>query len=170
MRRTFEAQVGERTVTVTVAEHDGGRYEVTLDGRERIADARPLGERAWSVVLDGAVHTLDLEGELPDLTVHFRDRSVPVKLVDARRKLLAEAGRPTGPKGGPTAIRAHMPGKVVKVLAAAGTRVSAGQGLLVVEAMKMENELRAPRDGTVVAVRAREGQAVEAGETLATLE
>jgi biotin carboxyl carrier protein len=155
---------------VNVAAQEDGRYEVTIDGQVCVADARSLGERAWLVMLDGAVHTVDLEGELPDLAVHFRDRSVPVKLVDARRRLLAEARRRSGHKGGPTAVRTPMPGKVVKVLVPAGTRVSAGQGLLVVEAMKMENEMRAPRDGTVVEVRVREGQAVEAGETLAMLE
>ena len=63
-----------------------------------------------------------------------------------------------------------MAGKVVKVLAPKGTTVTAGQGLLIVEAMKMENELKSPRDGTVTEVSVSEGQAVEAGEPLATLE
>ncbi|MSP63788.1 MAG: biotin/lipoyl-binding protein [Myxococcales bacterium] len=62
-----------------------------------------------------------------------------------------------------------MPGKVVKVLVQVGDAVKAGQGLLVVEAMKMENELRAPRDGAVADVSAREGQSVEAGQILATI-
>jgi pyruvate carboxylase subunit B len=63
-----------------------------------------------------------------------------------------------------------MPGKVVKVLVQAGDAVKAGQGVIVVEAMKMENELRAPRDGVVKSVSAREGQAVESGQTLAVLD
>jgi biotin carboxyl carrier protein len=170
MRRAFEARVGERKVDVSVAAQEGGRYEVTIDGRAYLVDARSLGGRAWSIVLDGAAHTLDIEGEAPDLTVHFRDRAVPVELIDARRTLLAAAGRRGGAKAGPIAIIASMPGKVVKVLAPAGTKVSDGQGLLVVEAMKMENEMRAPRDGVVLEVKVREGQAVEAGETLAMLE
>jgi biotin carboxyl carrier protein len=170
MTRKFRAQVGERSVEVSVVELEGGRCEVTVGDRVRVVDARALGQRAWSLVLDGRAHTVDLEGELPELAVHFRDQSVPVKLVDARRALLAEAGRRGGHKAGPLPIRSPMPGKVVKLLAAIGTRVAAGQGLLVVEAMKMENEMRAPRDGTVVAIRVREGQTVEAGEELATLE
>jgi biotin carboxyl carrier protein len=169
MKPVFEAQVGGRTVTVSVGEPEGGRFEVTIDGQAYVVDARPTGERAWSIILDGAAYTVDLEGEIPEVAVNLRERSVPVKLVDARRKLLAEAGRLTGHKG-PTAIRAPMPGKVVKVLAPKGTTVTAGQGVIVVEAMKMENELRAPRDGTIVEVGVREGQAVEAGEALATLE
>jgi biotin carboxyl carrier protein len=62
-----------------------------------------------------------------------------------------------------------MPGRVVRVLAAAGTEVAAGQGLVVVEAMKMENELRAPHAGRVAELTVREGQAVEAGATLAVI-
>ena len=171
MSRMFDAQVGDRTVQVSVAAEEGGRLEITLDGQACNADVCHLGERAWSVILDGAVYTLDLEGTPPDVSVHFRERSVPVKLVDTRRKLLAEAARLTGGyRGGRLAIRAPMAGKVVKVLAPKGTTVTAGQGLLVVEAMKMENELKSPRDGTVTEVSVSEGQTVEAGEPLATLE
>jgi biotin carboxyl carrier protein len=63
-----------------------------------------------------------------------------------------------------------MPGKLVRVLVEAGQTVSAGQGLVVVEAMKMENELRAPRAGRVLQVAAREGQTVETGALLVSLE
>jgi biotin carboxyl carrier protein len=62
-----------------------------------------------------------------------------------------------------------MPGRVVRVLAAAGDDVAAGQGLVVIEAMKMENEIRAPRAGRVLELGVREGQAVEAGALLAVV-
>ena len=68
--------MGERTVEVRVAALEGGRYEVTIDGQARVVDARTLGERAWSLIVDGAVHTVDVAGELPDVVVHFRDHSV----------------------------------------------------------------------------------------------
>ena len=63
-----------------------------------------------------------------------------------------------------------MPGRIVKVLVKAGDRVAGGQGLVVVEAMKMENELRAPRDGTVAAVRVSEGMSVDANAVLVVVE
>jgi biotin carboxyl carrier protein len=63
-------------------------------------------------------------------------------------------------------IVAPMPGKIVRVLVIAGDRVEAGQGLLVVEAMKMQNEIRSPKSGTVESVQVEEGQAVNAGEVL----
>ena len=72
--------------------------------------------------------------------------------------------------GGPQRIVAPMPGKVVRVLVAAGDRVAARQGLVVVEAMKMENELRAAGDGRVVSVAVTEGQSVDAGALLAVVE
>ena len=71
---------------------------------------------------------------------------------------------------GPREIVAPMPGRIVKLLVGAGDRVAANQGLVVVEAMKMENELRAPREGVVVAVRVSEGMSVEANTVLVVVE
>ena len=71
---------------------------------------------------------------------------------------------------GPVEVRAQMPGKVIKVLVAPGDTVEAGQGLVVVEAMKMQNEMKAPKGGKVARVHAREGATVTAGEPLAVVE
>ena len=168
MIRRYHVQVAERAIEVSLEEENGG-YLVSVDGQARRVDACRLGERAWSLVLDGAAYTIDVEGEGDELSVHLGDHSVPVRIVDARRQLLAQVAGRGGQKSGPLAVRSPMPGKVVKVLVVAGSAVKAGQGLIVVEAMKMENEMRAPRDGTVAEVAVREGQAVEAGETLASL-
>ncbi len=67
-------------------------------------------------------------------------------------------------------VKAAMPGKVVRVLAQAGEAVEAGQGLLILEAMKMQNELKSPRAGVVAAVRVQEGNTVTSGQVLVTLE
>jgi biotin carboxyl carrier protein len=71
---------------------------------------------------------------------------------------------------GRASINAAMPGKVVRVLVAVGDDVVAGQGILVVEAMKMQNELKAPRDGRVMAIEVKENDSVNAGAVLATIE
>lgn len=71
---------------------------------------------------------------------------------------------------GRASINAAMPGKVVRVLVAVGDDVVAGQGILVVEAMKMQNELKAPRDGRVMAIEVKENESVTAGAVLATIE
>jgi biotin carboxyl carrier protein len=93
---------------------------------------------------------------------------MPLKLVDARSKVAAGVTRPQAT--GPQAVRSPMPGKVVKVLVAPGDSVKSGAPVVVVEAMKMENELRSPRDGKVREVKVQEGQAVEANQMLVTIE
>ena len=97
--------------------------------------------------------------------MHLRGGAVDVVLQEARGDVRAAARRASGP----FRLVSPMPGRVVRVLAAAGADVAAGQGLVVVEAMKMENELRAPRAGRVAEVAVREGQAVDAGALLAVI-
>jgi len=90
-----------------------------------------------------------------------------VQLLDDR------AMRARGRAGGDSSqreLRAVMPGKVVAVLVEVGTAVEVGQGVLVIEAMKMENEIAAPRSGTVQEIKVQPGQAVEAGELLAVID
>jgi biotin carboxyl carrier protein len=104
-----------------------------------------------------------------DFDVHLGGRRVPVQIRPAggfgrQKKSAAAAGT------GPQRIAAPMPGRIVRVLVAAGDEVKARQGLVVVEAMKMENELRAARDGRVRAVSVVEGQSVEAGAILLVVE
>jgi biotin carboxyl carrier protein len=160
---------------VTAEPLDGGKWRVVLAGRARVIEARRLtdGVKAgtWSIVGEGGgkVTIVDVDGAAPDLTVTVDNLSVPIKVVDARRKLAgAAAARPQA--SGPTAIKSPMPGKVVKLLCKAGDSVKSGQGVAIVEAMKMENELRAPRDGKIKDVVVKEGQPVEGGQTLATIE
>lgn len=104
-----------------------------------------------------------------DFDVHVAGRTVPVQIRLAGgfgRQTKAAAASGTGPQR----VIAPMPGKIVRVLVAAGDQVQARQGLVVVEAMKMENELRAARDGRVRDVSVVEGQSVEAGTTLLVVE
>ncbi len=103
-----------------------------------------------------------------DLIVHVNGVAVPVTVVDGRRRR-RERGGEAGADAQPRSIVAPMPGRIVKVLVQPGEAVEARQGLVVVEAMKMENELRAPRSGTVAEVRVSEGASVEANAVLVVL-
>jgi biotin carboxyl carrier protein len=94
-------------------------------------------------------------------------RTVPVRLLAPGTRASSTGG--TAHAAGPAAIVAPMPGRVVKVLVAPGDAVAARQGLVVVEAMKMENELRAPRAGTVAEVRVQEGAPVDANAVLVVI-
>ncbi len=100
------------------------------------------------------------------LDVVFGGQRVLVNLGDLRDR------SPRGKKdfAGPQEIRAHMPGKVIKILVAKGDRVTAGQGVLTIEAMKMQNEMKAPKEGLVTRLHAEEGATVAAGETLMVIE
>jgi biotin carboxyl carrier protein len=93
-----------------------------------------------------------------------------VEARSARVAALAQQARGAAAAAGPAIVRSPMPGRLVKVLVKTGDRVTAGQPVVVVEAMKMENELRAPRAGTVREVRAPEGAAVESGQDLVVVD
>ncbi|MFN8002581.1 MAG: biotin/lipoyl-containing protein [Acidobacteriota bacterium] len=93
---------------------------------------------------------------------------IPVAVYDKKR-LRGNAAAGAG-SGGRVTLTAPMPGKIVRVLLAAGAEVAAQQGVLIVEAMKMQNEVQSPRAGQVVEIRVSEGQTVNAGEVLAVIE
>ena len=93
---------------------------------------------------------------------------IPIKLIDPKK--LRAGGGAGDQTDGVAEIRTAMPGKVVTILAPEGTEVEAGDGVIVVEAMKMQNELRSPKSGTVTAIKAEEGATVAAGQVLAVIE
>ena len=161
----FDATVDGVTIRVEVRGMDG-QYRVTLDGRPRDIDARETGRHFLSLLVDGRSREAGIEKTAGGYTVVLEDDVVQVELADASRGTSAPVRR----KDGPARITAPMPGRIVRVLVVPGEDVAAGQGLIVVEAMKMENELKAPRAGRVQGVPAREGQPVDTGALLVVLE
>jgi biotin carboxyl carrier protein len=161
----FDATVGERTRRVEVRRRNG-RFAVTIDGRTLELDWAETGAAFASLVLaDRTSHEVALERLGEGVRVHTRHGAIDVVLAPAAR-----GARPAEKRAsGPLRLTAPMPGRVVRVLAEAGAEVEAGQGVVVVEAMKMENELRAPRSGRVAEVAVREGQAVETGALLVVI-
>jgi biotin carboxyl carrier protein len=147
---------------------DGSEWRFQLDGAaERCAQVRDAEPSVYSVLLDGRSYDARVE-EAPDgLVVVIAGHRFEIGVRDPRRWSRKHGG--AGAEGRHNVI-APMPGKVVRVLVAAGDEVVTGQGLLVVEAMKMQNEMKAIRPGRVVSVTAREGATVSAGEILATIE
>jgi biotin carboxyl carrier protein len=166
---TFELDVDGLVRTVQVS-REGGRFEVVLDGGRHVVDAVAIEPGRWSFLTeDGRSHEVAVSsGRNGTLTVVVDGSVVPVAIRDSRRR--RGVARAYGATNGPARITAPMPGKVVRVLAARGQTVAARQGVVVVEAMKMENELRAPRAGTVAEVLVQEGAPVEAGALLLTIE
>ena len=158
-----------RLHAVEVAQAPEGLLLVTVDGVAAEVDVRRLGDGSLGLRLaDGATHVLFVErGTPPDQRVVSVDGHRLVTTLNGRRARRAdEHAGATGQQR----IAAPMPGKVVRVLTAVGQDVDARQPLVVVEAMKMENELSAGRAGRVVEVLVAEGQSVEAGRLLVVVE
>jgi len=163
----FTAVAGDQTHAIEVVELAEGRYQVSIDGRVRVVDGRPAGDTTLSLLIEHASTEVSVLCRGDEYAVEANGRLHRLRLLDERaQRRLARAG---GPAGSPE-VKAAMPGKVVAVLVEVGATVERGQGLLVIEAMKMENEIAAPRSGRVAEIRVKPGQAVEAGETLAVVE
>jgi biotin carboxyl carrier protein len=162
----FDAVVEGRPLRVEV-QQAGGRFAVTLAGRPLQVDFLPEGRHFASLLVDGKSYDVGLEPRDSGYAVFLSDDTLEVQLHDASRPAAAFAKRTAH---GPASVQAPMPGKIVRVLVPVGEQVVAGQGLVVIEAMKMENELRAERAGRVREVKVAEGQAVEAGALLVVLE
>ena len=174
----FEIAIGDKLRTVGIV-RKGGMLHVDLDGRTHIVDARRISDSVVSMLVqagDAATPSRSIDAAFAaqqaagDFDVHLNGLTIPVQIRPAGafgRQNKAGAGAATT---GPQRITSPMPGKVVRVLVKAGDDVKARQGLVVVEAMKMENELRAPRDGRVRDVTVAEGQSVDAGAVLLVVE
>jgi biotin carboxyl carrier protein len=161
----FKASVGESVHEIVVTRVDAD-YVVTLDGVEHVVDARKLEADFYSILYEGKSYEVSVESLGAKYLVRHGAYEQVVELADASRGGREELHK----RGGPESIDSVMPGKVVRVLVSPGDVVAAGQGLVVVEAMKMENEIGAPRAGRVKSVDVAPGQNVETGALLIVLE
>jgi biotin carboxyl carrier protein len=167
------------------------RYRVVLDGQEHVVERRSAPSAGGPpVLLRGSstsptttsaaaswagqgtqVQRVQLDGRLPAVQATVGELTFNVRTEDAQRqRALGKASKTSAAAAGPLAVRAPMPGRVVKLLVKPGDQVEPGQGLVIVEAMKMENELKAPQAGTVKELSVAEGQNVESGASLLVLE
>jgi biotin carboxyl carrier protein len=174
----FEVAIGDRVRTVGIV-RKGAMLHVDVDGRPHIVDARRVNDAMVSMLvkLDGAgaaSRSVDAafatQQTAGDFDVHLDGLTIPVQIRPAGSFGRQKKDGPAAPALGPQRVIAPMPGKVVRVLVKPGDHVKARQGLVVVEAMKMEHELRAARDGRVREVAAMEGQSVDAGALLLIVE
>ncbi|HZR64472.1 MAG TPA: biotin/lipoyl-containing protein [Terriglobales bacterium] len=143
-------------------------WRIRLNGREMVAACLRINSDSLSLLLNGESFDIYPKRAGDKLILHFRGKVYECSVRDPRS---LRSGRRVGAMdAGPQEIKASMPGKVVRILAKAGEPVEARQGILVIEAMKMQNEVRAPKAGLLKKISAREGANVNAGDVLATIE
>ena len=161
-----ELVVNGKPYPINILEEDGLVHFVLPDhsGSASIVEVEPS---VFSVLMDGISYLAQASGGGSSITVDVEGRVFDIEIIDPRAPrcktgTLAGEGRQT--------IVAPMPGKIVRLLVTEGDLVEAGQGIVVMEAMKMQNELKAQRAGVVTAIPIAEGGTVSAGEVLASIE
>jgi biotin carboxyl carrier protein len=170
---TFDIEINGRGRTISIERATAGRYRVIVDGRPHSVDAVRVGSFGLSLLFGGAngsSREIQLSpGHAPgEMLVGLDGKSVTVA-VNGRRTRRASAEGGTAPRGEQTVV-APMPGRVVRLLVSSGDEVTARQPVVVVEAMKMENELRSPKAGRVKEIVVAAGESVDAGRRLVVIE
>lgn len=144
---------------------DGGRISATVDGREYELEASEPEAGVYLLKHDNRVFEVYVS---PEGIVNVGGYQLEVKISDPKRLRGARGDAEHG--DGNAEIKTAMPGKIVRVLATVGDQVEKGDGVIVVEAMKMQNEMKAPKAGIVKQINAKEGDTVNAGDVLAVIE
>lgn len=167
---TFEIEIAGRRRAVSIESAAAGRYRIVIDGVAHEVAAERVGALGFSMLVGANGRSREVTvapaaagADKGELLVGIDGRLVAVTVDGRRRRAASDAG---ADGAGEYAVTAPMPGRVVRVLVGAGDTVAARQGVVVVEAMKMENELRTPKAGVVKDVAVAPGTLVEAGRVL----
>ena len=142
---------------------------ITLNGQPFGWDLTKLGERTWHVIRNDrsySVEVLSVDAATKTVRLTINGRAHEVQVKDRFDQLLEQMGMSNAAAAPVSQLKAPMPGLIVGISAAVGTLVSKGDTVLILEAMKMENALKAPSDGTVRAIRVQQGDRVEKGQVL----
>jgi biotin carboxyl carrier protein len=164
---TYEVTIDGKSHRLELEQVDGV-WQCKLDNRELRLDAVLTRKDVISVLIDGKAYEIKRERTASDMHLWVGSERFAAELRDPRSFRGRKGG--AADEHGAKKLVAPMPGKVVRVLAPEQTAVEAGQGVIVVEAMKMQNELKSPKKGIVQKVLAAEGAAVNAGDVLAIVE
>lgn len=163
----FDVLRNGRTIQLDIS-NDGMSYKLTTGGETIEFQCARVSENVLSLMIGDRSYTAHVHGSPPAYSVHLQDLSYEYEVLEGGFGVGGEASRPGA--AGPSRIVAPMPGKVVAVLRAPGDEVKEGDGVAVIEAMKMQNEMRAPRSGRVKEIRVKPGETIESGAVVAVIE
>jgi biotin carboxyl carrier protein len=175
VKMTFIGLLANQEHRIIVDDHDkeNGHYSVELNGKIYQVDAQSMPSEIVTALIDNKSYDLDLDDKDQSndpldgrIAVRVRGRVVRLEMLEARRKKMKDAQSSHFGHGGKAQICSPMPGKVLRYLVEEGDSVTEGQGLVVVEAMKMENELRSPKAGVVKSIVKAPGDTVDGGTLL----
>jgi biotin carboxyl carrier protein len=156
--KTYSVILDGAAAEIGIKPLSGGRFQVGIDGTNYDVDAQAIGPDFLSLIVDNRTRDFAFSPDGEAWELHGKDRRHCLLISNGRRK----AGWGSGAcAAGPAVVRAAMPGKIVQVEVKEGDRVAPGTGLLIIEAMKMENEIRSEGTGIVKAIRVKPGDAVE---------
>lgn len=143
---------------------------ITVDGKKREVDFRALGPAMYSILAENVSHELTIEQREDEIEVLMRGRLYSNRVLDERALLMAQRSGGLLGDTGEINIKSPMPGLIVAVRVEIGQAVKAGDTVVILESMKMQNELKAVRDGTVGSVNVQPGQTVEQNKVLVTIQ
>lgn len=165
----FLAKLGDQSYTIEIEEIGKSVYRIAVDGNEFLVDGKKTGRTNYSLIVDDRSFEIEVDHTEDEYRVLVDGRNYHINLVDERR--VRVGGTQSGLElQGRQLISVPMPGKIIAVLVSEGDAVEKGQGLVIVEAMKMENEVRSPVTGTVRDIKVKPGDTVEGGAVLVVVE
>lgn len=165
----FIAKLGEQTYRVEIEETGKSVYRISVDGNEFVVDGKKTGRTNYSLIVDNRSFEIEVDNTEDEYRVLVDGRNYHVRLSDERRVRVGGA-QPDSQLRGRQRVSVPMPGKVIAVLVSEGDSVEKGQGLVIVEAMKMENEVRSPIAGEVKEIKVKPGETVVGGAVLVVVE
>lgn len=162
----LEARIGKENYEINV-ERKKECYKILLGDREFSIQSRKVEASVYSLLIDNKSYELSVDNDGENIVIEVGGEVFHINIFDAKysRERRTDAGLE-----GQQVIKSIMPGKVIKLLTSTGDEVKEGQGLIIMEAMKMENEITSPKSGRVVDIKVKEGNTVESDAELIVIE
>ncbi|NPA38101.1 MAG: biotin/lipoyl-binding protein [Chlorobi bacterium] len=167
---SLEIKTKDRTAAIEVLEQEGSFYKVKIDDKVYELDVEKVKDGVYSIIHNGASVNMEaVEGDSPNkLNINTENETYEVEVIDAASRYKAASGG--GAEASDRTISSPMPGKVVKIPVSEGDKVSKGETVIIISAMKMESEYKSAFDGTVAKIFVKEGDTTEASAPLVEIE